>query len=354
MKSKASNGLIIVKKSYVKLLLCSLALSVTTASANAERSHGLSAFGELKYPADFQHFDYVNPDAPKGGRISTIGVGAVLTFNSFNPFVIRNDPAQGLYEMNRDSIGPGLFDTLMTSALDEPDSMYGLLAEAAEVADDKRSVTFYLRPEAEFRDGTPVTAEDVVFSIEMLGDTAKAHPSFHTPLRDVEKGEVIDPHTVRFTFKGENLRDLPMIVAGMPIVSKAFYAEKDFYEPSLVAPMGSGPYEIGEYKVGQWITYKRRPDYWAADLPVNRGRWNFDEVRYEYFRDRTAGLEAFKAGAYTIREEFTSKSWATEYDIPQVSGGKIKLLTIPDERPAGAQGFFINTRKEKFADPRVR
>lgn len=335
-----------MKKSSLKFLLCSLALTFTIASAGAQKTHGLSSFGELKYPPSFQHFDYVNPDAPKGGKISTMGTGAVRTFNSFNPFVIRDDPAQGLVDF--------LFDSLMTSAADEPDAMYGLIAEAAEVAGDKRSVTFYLRPEAKFRDGSPVTAEDVVFSIDMLRDKTKAHPLFHTPLRDVEKGEVIDPHTVRFTFKGENLRDLPLIVAGMPIVLKAFYADKDFYKPSFVAPMGSGPYEIGDYKSGRFVTYKRRKDYWAADLPVNRGRWNFDEIRYEYYLDQTAALEALKADNYDLREEFSSKNWATEYSIPQVASRKIKMLALPDERPAGAQGFFINLRRDKFSDIRVR
>lgn len=311
----------------------------------AEKRHGLSSFGDLKYPSDFKHFDYVNPDAPKGGRLSTIGTAAVLTFNSFNPFVIRDDPAQGL---------EFLFDSLMARAEDEPDAMYGLIAHSAEVADDKRSVTFFLRPEAKFRDGTAVTAEDVVFSYEMLRDPAKAHPGYSGPLRDVAKGEAIDPHTVRFEFTGDNVRDLPLIVAGLPILSKAHYADIDFYKPSLDAPMASGPYQIGDYKAGSYISYKRRPDYWAADLPVMRGRYNFDEIRYEYFRDRTAGLEAFKAGAYDLREEFTSKSWATEYNFQHVKDGKVKLLTLPDGRPAGAQGWFINTRREKFADPRVR
>ena len=321
-------------------------LCVLTFSANAaEKKHGLSAFGDLAYPADFKHFKYVNPDAPKGGRLATIGTGSVLTFNSFNPFILRDDPAQGL---------DLLFDSLMTRAQDEPDAMYGLIAHSAEVAADKRIVAFYLRPEAKFRNGTPVTADDVVFSFEKLRDPAKAHPSYAGPLRDVAKAEAIDPLTVRFEFRGENMRDLPQIVAGLPILSKASYDTVDFYKPSLEPPMASGPYEVGPYKPGTNITYKRRPDYWAKDLPVNRGRWNFDEIRYEYFRDRTAGLEAFKAGAYDLREEFTSKSWATEYDIPQIRDGRIKLATLPDGSPSGAQGWFINTRLPKFADRRLR
>ncbi len=322
-------------------ILCAL----TASAAASEKKHGLSTFGDLKYPADFKHFDYVNPDAPKGGRLATIGTASVLTFNSFNPFILRDDPAQGL---------DFLFDSLMTRAQDEPDAMYGLIAQSAEVADDKRSVTFYLRPEAKFRDGTPVTAEDVVFSFDMLRDPIRAHPSYAAPLRDVAKAEAIDPHTVRYEFRGDNVRDLPRTVAGLPVLSKAAYTNADFYKPSLDPPMGSGPYEIGPYKTGTFITYKRRPDYWAADLPVNRGRFNFDEIRYEYYRDRTAGLEAFKAGAYDLREEFTSKSWATEYKIPQVAQGKIKLATLPDGSPSGAQGWFINMRRGKFADPRVR
>jgi microcin C transport system substrate-binding protein len=322
-------------------ILCALSLS----AAAAEKRHGLSAFGDLAYPADFKHFNYVNPDAPKGGRLATIGTGSVLTFSSFNPFILRDDPAQGL---------DLLFDSLMTRAQDEPDAMYGLIAHSAEVADDKRSVTFYLRPEAKFRDGTPVTAEDVVFSFEKLRDPAKAHPAYAGPLRDVAKAEATDPHTVRFDFSGENVRDLPQIVAALPILSKASYEATDFYKPSLVPPMASGPYEMGPYNTGTNVTYKRRPDYWAADLPVNRGRFNFDEIRYEYYRDRTAGLEAFKAGAYDLREEFTSKSWATEYNIPQVAQGRIKLVTLPDGSPSGAQGWFINIRRGKFADPRLR
>jgi microcin C transport system substrate-binding protein len=328
------------------LLSLAVACLLAVPAHSAEKKHGLSAFGELKYPADFKHFDYVNPDAPKGGRLATIGTGAVLTFNSFNPFIIRDDPAQGL---------ESLFDSLMVRAEDEPDAMYGLIANAAEIADDRRAVTFYLRPEARFRDASPVAAQDIIFTFEKLRDPAKAHPRYATPLRDVVKAEALDDHTVRFEFQGDNLRDLPLIVASLPIVSKASYAEgDDFYKPSLKVPMGSGPYDIGTYKTGTHITYKRRTDYWAADLPVNRGRYNFDEIRYEYYRDRTAGLEGFKAGAYDLREEFTSKSWATEYDIPQIRDGRIKLATLADERPAGAQGFFINTRLDKFKDRRVR
>ena len=242
----------------------------------------------------------------------------------------------------------------MVRATDEPDAVYGLIADSAELADDKRSVTFFLRPEAKFSNGTPVTADDVVASFELLHDINRAKPQYAIPLQDVVKAEAQGAHTVRYSFQGDNVRDLPLIVATLPVLSKAYYDKVSFDKASLEPPLGSGPYEIGSFKQGTFISYKRRPDYWGRDLPVMRGRFNFDEIRLEYFRDRTAGLEGFKAGAYDLREEFTSKSWATEYNIPQVADGRIKLATIPDESPSGAQGWFMNTRRIKFADPRVR
>ncbi len=317
--------------------------AVAPAAQAAERSHGLSAFGDLKYPADFKHFDYVNPDAPKGGRLATMPTSSINTFNEFNGFVLRGDPAEGLGL---------LFDSLMVRALDEPDAVYGLIAESAEVADDKMSVTFHLRPEARFRDGTPVTADDVVFTLETV--KTKGHPRYQLSLRDVAGATAPDPHTVTYQFNGENVRDLPVLVATLPVLSKAYYTANDFLKESLDPPLGSGPYAIADFRQGTYVTYKRRPDYWAADLPVNRGRYNFDEIRFEYYRDRAVGLEAFKAKAYDLREEFTSKSWATEYDIPAVRAGQILKLTLPDGRPSGAQGMFINMRRAKFADPRLR
>jgi microcin C transport system substrate-binding protein len=309
----------------------------------SERRHGLSAFGDLKYPADFQHFDYVNPDAPKGGRLATMPTSSINTFNEFNAFILRGDAAEGL------SL---LFDSLMVRAQDEPDAVYGLLAESAELADDKMSVTFYLRPEAHFRDGTPVTADDVVFTFGKL--KKDGHPNIQRSLKGVASASASDPHTVKYQFQGENLRDLPLIVATLPVFSKAYYTANDFLKESLDPPLGSGPYQIADFRQGTYVTYKRRPDYWAANLPVNRGRYNFDEVRYEYYRDRAVGLEAFKAKAYDLREEFTSKSWATEYDFPAVRSGQILKLALPDGRPSGAQGMFINMRRERLADPRVR
>ncbi len=318
---------------------------MTPAGVMAEPRHGLSTFGELKYPPGFKHFDYVNPDAPKGGRIVTMGTGAIETFDSFNSFILKGDAAQGL----------GLiYDSLMARAGDEPDSAYGLIAETADVAADGMSVTFRMHPEARFHDGSPITAEDVVFTFNILKE--KGHPSYRIALRDIEKAEAPEPHTVRFTFTGTLVRDLPLTVAGLSILSKAYYATREFDQTTLDRPVGSGEYEIGDYKQGGggFVSYKRRNDYWAKDLPVNRGRGNFDEIRIEYFRDRTASLEAIKSGTVDLREEFTSRDWATGYDIPAVKEGRLIKLTLPDETPGGAQGFFLNTRRPKLADPRVR
>jgi microcin C transport system substrate-binding protein len=339
-----------LKASRLAALALLAAVCGTLADARAsERRHGLSAFGDLKYPADFKHFDYVNPDAPKGGRMATMPVSSVNTFNHFNAYILRGDAAEGLVLQNGSSL---IFDSLMVRAQDEPDAVYGLVAESAELADDKRSVTFRLRPEARFRDGTPVTADDLVFTLETL--KKKGHPRLQIALRDVAGAAAADAHTVTYQFIGENLRDLPALAATLPILSKAYYTAHDFLKESLDPPLGSGPYEISDYRPGTYVTYKRRPDYWAANLPVNRGRYNFDEIRFEYYRDRDVGFEAFKAKAYDLREEFTSKTWATGYNFPAVASGQAVLLTLPDGRPSGAQGMFINTRRAKFADPRLR
>jgi microcin C transport system substrate-binding protein len=320
-----------------------LVLALVSTGAASERKHGLSAFGDLAYPAGFDHFAYANPDAPKGGVFSLIGWGGVTTFNSLNNYILKGDAAQGL-EL--------LFDSLMVPAADEPDAVYGLVAESAEVADDGKSVTFYLRPEARFADGTLLTADDVVFSFDAL--KTKGHPLYRQMLQDVVKVEALDPHTVRYTFEGELVRDLPLTVATLPIFSKAYYASRPFDETTLDPPLGSGPFLVDSLAQGRTIVYRRNPDYWAKDLAVNRGRWNFDKIRFEYFRDRTAGMEAFKAGFYDFREEFTSKVWATEYDFPAIRAGKIKKEILPDDTPSGTQGFFINTRRTQLKDPRVR
>jgi microcin C transport system substrate-binding protein len=318
-------------------------LALIATSAMAEPRHGLSTFGDLKYGPGFKHFDYVNPDAPKGGRIAMIGSGGRTTFDSFNDFVLKGDAAQGL-EL--------LHDSLMARAFDEPDALYGLVAESVDVAADRKSVTFKLRPSAKFADGSAITAGDVVFSLTTLKE--KGHPRFSLALRDVASAEALDPGAVRYTFSGELTRDLPILVAELPVLSKAYYANRPF-EASLEPPVGSGPYKIADFKPGTYVTFERRDDYWARDLPVNRGRYNFDTVRYDYFRDRTAELENLFNGTYDLREEFTSKDWAVSYtDRAPIKDGRIRRETIPDERPSGTQGFFLNLRRAKFQDIRVR
>src|SRR5262245_27754088 len=323
-------------------LLAGLLLASASAAADNGK-HGLSAFGELKYPPDFKHFEWVNPDAPKGGRLSTIGTAALTTFDSFNAFILKGDAAQGLGYV---------FDSLMTRAPDEPDALYGLVAFSAEVAPDRGSVVFRLRPEAKFADGSVLTADDVVFTFDILKE--KGHPIYRVGLKDVVKAEAIDPHTVRYTFTGTETRDLPLAVAVLPILSKAYYATREFDQTTLTPPLGSGPYKIGEFRQGTFVSYKRRDDYWAKDLPVNRGRHNFEELRYEYYRERTAALENFKAGVLDLREEFTARDWATAYDIPAIKDGRMLRVVLPDGTPSGAQGYFLNTRRPKLGDIRVR
>ena len=318
-------------------------IMLTAGLADAAPRHGLSVFGDLKYPPDFAHFEYVNPDAPKGGRMALIGPAANDTFDSFNGYILKGDPAQGIDLM---------FDSLMARAFDEPDAVYGLVAESADVADDGKSVTFALRNAAKFADGSELTGEDVCDSFRLL--STQGHENIKLTIKDVASCEVLEPREVRYRFSGGNVRDLPVTVAQLPIFSKAYYEKMDFSKTSLEPPLGSGPYKVKGFRQGEYVTYELRPDYWAKELPVNRGRNNFGEVRFDYFRNRTAGFEALKSGVIDLREEYTSRDWATGYDFPARKDGRVKQLVLPDETPSGAQGFFINLRREKFQDIRVR
>jgi microcin C transport system substrate-binding protein len=315
--------------------------------AGAE-AHGISVFGDLKYPADFHHFDYVNPAAPKGGVFSLIpSVRAYnqsyQTFNSLNAYVLKGDGAQGM-DMT--------FAPLMVRANDEPDAMYGLAAKSVQISPDKLTYRFTLRPEARFHDGSKLTAHDAAFSLTTL--KAKGHPLIVVQLRDMVKAEAPDDATLIVTFAEKRARDVPLYVAGLPIFSQAYYTKQPFEESSLDIPLGSGPYRVGKFEVNRYVEFERVKDWWAADLPVTRGSYNFDIVRYEFYRDRDVAFEGFTAKSYLFREEFTARVWATRYDFPAVKDGRVKMETLPDETPSGAQGWFINTRREKFKDPRVR
>ncbi len=324
-----------------------LAVAPAIAQEEPER-HGISAFGDLKYPPDFRHFDYVRPDAPKGGRFSQIGPSRAFnqnfqTFNSLNAYILRGDGAQGM----------GLtFATLMARALDEPDAMYGLAARAVRISPDGLTYRFLMRPEAKFHDGTRLTAHDVVFSLDILKE--KGHPIITQLMRDVVDVVAADDATVVVRFAPKRGRDVPLFVAGMPIFSRAYYADRNFDETTLDAPLGSGPYKVGRFEVNRYIEYERVKDWWGADLPVSRGQNNFDIVRFEYYRDRDVAFEGFTGKSYLFREEFTSRIWATRYDFPAIKDGRVKRDVLPDERPAGAQGWFINTRREKFKNPKLR
>jgi microcin C transport system substrate-binding protein len=313
-------------------------------SAETTISHGVSAFGDLKYPDGFGHFDYANPDAPVGGTHST-GVGGG-TFDSLNQFILKGNPATDL----------GLiFDSLMASAGDEPDSMYGLIASSVEYPADRLWAAFEIRPEARFSDGSPITAEDVVYTFKALREQGR--PTYRVLLVAITDVTAESPLRVRFDFHPDApRRDLPMLVASISILSKAYYATTDFDQSTLDPPLGSGPYSIETESLepGRTIVYRRRDDYWGWHLPVNRGRWNFERIRYEYFRDRSASFEAFKNGTFTFTEEFWSKLWATAYDFPAIQRGDVIRDVLPDKNPSGAQGYWFNLRRRKFQNPKVR
>ena len=321
-------------------LAASVALAISSSPGWAEPQHGLSLFGDLKYKPDFQHFDYANPDAPKGGTVKFAATG---TFNTFNAFQLIGDKPTGEGQ---------IFDTLMTAAEDEPASSYGLVAQSVDVAPDKSSVTYTLRPEAKFQDGSKITPEDVVWTFETL--KTKAHPRYKLYYADVLKAEKVGDNAVKFTFRSRDNRELPSIVGEMPVLSKAAWSKVDFQKPMQEPPLGSGPYKIASFEMGRSLTYQRDPNYWGKDLPVNRGRYNFDTIRYDYYRDPSIALEAFKAGQFDVRVENVSKNWAVGYDSPALSEGLIKKDLIPNQVPQGMQGFAFNTRKPLFQDPRVR
>jgi microcin C transport system substrate-binding protein len=317
-------------------------------SAEETEAHGMSAFGDLKYPADFRHFDYIDPNAPKGGLFSQIGPSRqfnqnFLTFNSLNSYILRGDAAQGM-ELT--------FASLMVRAQDEPDALYGLAARGVHVAADGLTYRFLMRPQARFHDGTPLTAKDVAFSLAVLKD--KGHPIIQQFMRDVMDAQADGDATVVVTFAEKRARDVPLFVASLPIFSRAYYASRPFDESTLDVPLGSGPYKVGRFESGRYIEYDRVRDWWGADLPVSRGQNNFDTVRYEFFRDRDVAFEGFTGKTYLFREEFTSRIWATRYDFPAIRDGRVKRETLPDDTPSGAQGWFINTRRDKFKDPRLR
>lgn len=318
------------------------------ASEMPAEMHGISAFGDLKYPSDFHHFDYVNVDAPKGGTFSLIPAvraynQSYFTFSSLNAFILKGEGAQGM---------DLTFVSLMAHAGDEPDAMYGYAAKSVQISPDKLAYRYRIRPEARFHDGSKLTAHDVAFSINTLKE--KGHPLIQLQMRDVKGAEALDDVTVVVNFAEKRARDVPLYAAGLPIFSKAYYATRPFDESSTDVPLGSGPYKVGRFEINRYIEFERVKDWWAADLPVCRGCNNFDIVRYEFYRDRDVAFEGFTGKNYLYREEFTSRIWATRYDFPAVKDGRVKREQVPDRTPSGGQGWFINTRRDKFKDVKIR
>jgi peptide/nickel transport system substrate-binding protein len=308
--------------------------------AAADPQHGIAMYGDPALPPDFVSLPYANPDAPKGGRIVS---GETGSFDSLNPFVAKGNPAAGISAMTVES--------LMGRSLDEPFSLYGLLAESIETDSARSFVQFTLRPEARFSDGTPVTVDDVLWSMETLGTIG--NPRYLTVWPKVARAERIDDRSVRFTFNAPD-RELPLILGLRPILQRAQWEGRDFAEIATEPVIGSGPYIVGPYEMGSHITFVRNPNWWAADLPFYRGLHNFDEVRYDYFGDGGVVFEAFKGGLITSYRDTNPLNWATGYDFPAVRAGDIVQSEIPHTRPSGIEGFAFNTRKPLFADWRVR
>ncbi len=326
------------------ILLAATAAAEASSHQEIIKSHGISKFGELKYPADFQHLDYVNPDAPKGGEIAIWASG---TFDSMNPYT-RSGRAGALSSI--------FFESLLTGTSDEVSSSYGLLAESLEYPEDRSWVIFHIRPEARFSDGTPVTAEDVMFSYELFREQGLL--SFKGELeRAVASAEILGPLTIRFDFITDApTLTYPAMVGGIPVFSKAWFEETGarLDESRMENALGSSPYVVGDIETNRRIVYRRNRDYWGSHLPINRGQNNFDRIRVEYFADTSAAFEAFKAGEYTFRNENFSLLWATGYDFPAIEKGWVTKQVFPDGTPAGGQCFVFNLRRKLFQDPRVR
>lgn len=328
-------------KNWSGLLTLAFGLALAASPLAAEPRHGLAMHGEPLHGPDFEHFSYANPQAPQGGNLRLAAIGS---FDSLNPLIIKGVSGAGV----RDYV----FESLMARSYDEPFSLYGLLAETIETPDDRSWVEFRLRPEARFSDGTPVTVDDVVFSLETLRDKGRPnHKYYYSKVSEILRP---DAQTVRFVFGPDGDREMPLIMGLMPIIPKHIYETREFQQSSLEPPIGSGPYTVGKVDPGAQLVYERSADYWGRDLPVNRGHYNFDRITYEYFRDANASFEAFKAGLYDVRPEDDPTRWATGFNIPAVADGRIVLQSFAKETPSGMRALVYNSRRPVFSDQRVR
>ena len=313
---------------------------VTTSTESAQESHGIAMHGDLKYPAEFKHLEYVNPNAPKGG---TVRLNAIGTYDSFNTFIVKGNPATGL---------GFIYDNLMYGTADEAFSQYEQLAKSIEIPKDRSWVAFTLREEARWHDGKPITVEDVIYSFELL--VKKGTPFYRFYYGNVANVIKTGRHKVRFNFKSGENRELPLILGQLTVLPKHYWEKRDFSKSTLEPPLGSGPYKIDSFEPGRSITLKRVKNWWGKNLSIHRGQYNFDTIRYDYYRDSTISLQAFKKGEYDYRAENSSKNWATAYKFKDVKAGLVLTEEINHNRSTGMQAFIFNTRREKFKDPRVR
>lgn len=325
------------------ILVFSLLIGVIS-TVRAEQQHGIAMHGDLKYPANFTHFETVNPNAPKGGEYV---LGIVGTYDTLNPFILKGTAPAGIRDI--------LFESLLKRSPDEPFSLYGLVAESLEVAPDRSWIVFNINPKGKWQDGTPITAKDVVFSYKTFLE--KGPPSQRMAFKKVEKAEVINNHKVKFTFKkidGEYDREMPLMMGVMLLIPEHFFKGKDFEKTGLTPLLTSGPYKVAKIEPGRSIIYKRDPNYWAKDLPVNKGYFNFDTLRFDFYKNAAVAFEAFKAGNVHTREESDTGKWARNYNFPAVHKGRVKKVEIPHQHQVGMQAFVFNTRRDIFKDPRVR
>ena len=306
----------------------------------ASWQHGLSMYGDFKYSADFTHFQYANPEAPKGGVFKRASIGS---FDSLNPFIVKGNAAAGISM---------IYDTLLKQSTDEPFSSYGLIAEKVKVADDFSSVSFLINMNARFHDGESIQADDVKFSFELLIEQGAPH--FSSYYAGVKEVVVENPLQVTFYFKEKGNRELPLIIGQLPILPEHYWLDKTFSKSGLTIPLGSGAYKVASFEAAKRITYRRVQDYWAKDLAVNKGMHNFDRLIFDYYRDDAVAFEAFKSGAFDYRLESSSKRWATGYKGENFTSGKIITAKIADKNPQGMQGFWFNLRKDKFKDVNIR
>ena len=308
--------------------------------ADDQFRHGISTFGDLKYPKNFTHFDYVNENAPKGGNVK---FGAEGGFNNLNQFILKGIAPSGLAY---------LYDSLMEGSDDEISARYGLVAESVKLAKDKMSIQFRLRKNARFHDDFPITADDVIFTFNKL--ISDGHPTYKMAFRDVKEFKKINDYEVRFYFKNNHNRELPILVSSLPVLPKHYYEKVDFSKTTLTPPLGSGPYKVKEIQANRSIVFERVKNYWAKDLAVNRGRYNFDKITFDFYRDVNVLVEAFKSQKYDLRQENVARNWANSYNIEAIKNGEIIKKEITHQLPAPMQTFAINLRREKFQNRALR